>query len=197
MLPERNSNQGWWSTRLMWWQGNIKRGGLGKPAALMEHISPNINLLQSSSASAFSCPFSHYSLRIPLPAKPLSMKSPSFADPMAVEGWSKKNTYNNLSSTWALCLMTSGLGSYKNHTIGCTCCIFHGQQLIYVFLPEVSQKLWNLRNTRCTKTIQYRDSAFTYFPFSTSPVSRYSTAASSFPSILDFQRFSLCCGGFF
>lgn len=80
------------------------RGGLGKPAALMEHICPNISLLQSS--SAFFCPFSHYSLRIPLPAKPLSMKSPSFGDPMDVEGCSKKNTCNNLSSIWALCLMT-------------------------------------------------------------------------------------------
>jgi len=90
MFPETKSNQCWWSTRLMWLQGNMKRRGRGKPAALMEHISSNISLLQPPSPSAFFCPFPQYPLRIPSPAKALSMKTPSFAGSLATEGCPKR-----------------------------------------------------------------------------------------------------------
>lgn len=141
MLPERSSNQGWWSTRLMWCQGNIRRGGWDKAAALMEHISPNISLLQSS--SVFFCPFSQYSLKIPLPANLWAWRSHPLQIP-----WQQKAALRKIPVTIRLPLQPfgpSGLAPFKKHGIGCTCCIIHGQQLIGVFLPDVSQKLRNVK----------------------------------------------------
>lgn len=95
----------------------------------------------------FSAHFHTILLGFLLPAKPLSMKSPSFGDPMDVEGCSKKNTCNNLSSIWALCLMTILKAQHWMHLL-----YFPWATVNLCFLTRCQPEMMKCEKTQDVKT---------------------------------------------
>lgn len=104
-----------------------------------------------------------------------------------------------MSSPWLLCLKTSGLAPFRKHKIGCTWLYFPWATVHLCFLAWCQPATTEHEKHKMYKDHSVQRLSFHWgpnFPFSTSPISRYSAAASSFPSILQLQRFLLYCDAF-